>query len=122
MPQKQKKTTEIIIYHKPNCVKSNEALALLKKKKIKPVVIEYLIETPTPEELSKIITKLKIKPEELVRKKESFYKEKLIGKKFSDKKWIEILCKNPILIERPIIVKGNKAVIGRPTEKILEII
>ena len=94
----------------------------LKKKKIKPEVFLYLETVPTEEEIKSVLKKLGIKAEELIRKKESIYKEKFMDKKMSEEKWIKAMMKYPILIERPIIIKGNKAVIGRPTEKILEII
>lgn len=84
-------------------------------------VIEYLKTPPSEKELKGILKKLGMKAEDIVRKKESLFKEKFQGKKFSDDQWVGILAKNPILIERPIIVKGNKAVIGRPTENILKL-
>lgn len=111
-----------IIYHNPRCSNSREALSLLEKSNEDFEVIEYLKHAPSIEELTKILSKLKLKPEELVRKKEALYKEKFEGKKYTDKQWIEILCNNPVLIERPLVVKGNKAIIGRPPRKILEIL
>ncbi len=84
--------------------------------------IEYLVETPSVAELKEIVKMLGIKPEELVRKKESLYKEKYEGKKITGSQWLKILNQNPILIERPIIIKGDKAIIGRPIEKVVSFV
>jgi len=113
---------EIKIYHKRNCATSLKAYALLKEKKVKIEVVEYLVNPPSPKELKEILKMLGIKAEELVRKKEPLYKEKFADKKYTEAQWIKIICNNPILMERPILVKGNKAVIGRPPEKVLELI
>jgi arsenate reductase len=112
----------IEVWHKPTCSKSCEVMSLLKKEKVKPDVFLYLETPPGEEEIKSVLKKLGIKAEELIRKKESIYKEKFEGKKMTEEKWIKAMVKYPILIERPIVIKGNKAVIGRPTEKILEII
>ena len=85
-------------------------------------LIEYLVETPTQKEIKEILKMLRMKAEDLVRKKEPLYKVKYEGKKISNAEWIKILVKNPILIERPIVVKDGKALIGRPPAKILEIL
>ena len=84
--------------------------------------IEYLVETPSEKEIKEILKMLGMKAEQLVRKKESLYKEKYEGKKISNAEWIKILSKNPILIDRPIVVKDGKAIIGRPPERILDIL
>lgn len=83
-------------------------------------IIEYLKTPPTPEELKVLLGMLGIKASELVRKKEPLFKEQFEGKKITETQWLKILSKNPILIERPILVKGGKAIIGRPTERVLE--
>ena len=108
------------IYHNPRCSKSRNTLALIEKHK--PEVIEYLKTPPSERELREIISLLKIKPEELVRKGEELYKEKYKGRKLSDDQWIKAMVQNPVLIERPIVINGKKAVIGRPPEKVLQII
>jgi arsenate reductase len=77
---------------------------------------------PNADELEKIINKLGITAGELVRKSEPIYKEKYLGKKLTNKQWIKAMVKYPILIERPIIIKGKKAIIGRPVERILELL
>ena len=84
-------------------------------------IIEYLVKVPTEKEIKEILKLLGMKAEDLVRKKESLYKEKYEGKKFSNSEWITILSKNPILIQRPIIVKDGKAIIGRPPDKVFEL-
>ena len=104
------------IYYNPKCSKCRIAL-----EKIGDVEkIEYLKTPPTKEELKKILNKLKMKAVEIVRKKEAAF-DKFKGKDFSNEEWIKILVENPILIQRPIIVKGDKAVIGRTEEKMQEI-
>jgi arsenate reductase len=111
----------IKIYFKPNCSTCRTALQLAKEStKAAFVTIEYLVNTPTEKEIKEILTMLGIKAEQLVRKKESLYKEKFEGKKITNAQWIKILHKNPILIERPIFVDGRRAVIGRPPEVIVE--
>ena len=112
----------IEVWHKTTCSKSCEVMNLLKKKKIRPDVFLYSEAAPSEEEIKSVLKKLGIKAEELIRKKEKIYKEKFEGKKMTEEKWIKAMAKYPILIERPIVIKGNKAVIGRPTEKILEIL
>ena len=110
------------IYHNPRCGKSRSALELLREKGVEPHIIEYLKDPPTKEILRAILRKLGMKPEQLVRKNEDAYKERYAGKALSDEQWLDALAKNPILIERPIVVKGNKAVIGRPAENVLSLL
>src|SRR5688572_7766884 len=111
------------VYFKPNCATCQTALQLIKaNSKEKIETVEYLVETPTQGQLKEIIRMLGIKPEELVRKKEPLYKEKYEGKKITGAQWIKILNQNPILIERPIIINGDKAIIGRPVERIIEFV
>jgi arsenate reductase len=114
--------SEYTIYHNPRCAKSRETLALLNERGIEPKVVEYLKTPPTAKELKAIVAKLGIKPEALVRKGEDVYKEKFAGKTLPDAQWIEALAANPILIERPIVVRGDKAVIGRPPENVEKIL
>ena len=90
--------------------------------KEKFVKTEYLVEVPTEAEIKEILTMLGMKAEDLVRKKEPLYKEKYEGKKISEKQWIKILHQNPILIERPIVVLNDKAIVGRPIERIVDFI
>src|SRR5262245_20300237 len=106
------------IYHNPKCTKSRATLALLQEGGVEPKVIEYLKTPPTAAELKAIVGKLDIAPEQLVRKGEDVYKENYAGKTLTDAQWIAAMVSNPILIERPIVVSGNRAVIGRPPENV----
>lgn len=106
------------IYHNPRCRKSRETLALIEEEGVDYEVVEYLKEIPSKEELNQLLAKLNMKPEDLLRKGEKVFKENFKGKKFADEEWIQIMIENPKLIERPIVVKGNKAVIGRPPETV----
>lgn len=110
---------EYKIYHNTRCKKSRGGLQYLEQKGIKPEIIEYLKDDPfTEKSLSDVIQKLGIKPQELIRTQEAIYKQKYKGKEFSDKEWIKILVENPKLIRRPIIVKGDQAVVGDIVEHI----
>ena len=113
----------VVIYHNPRCSKSRETLALLEGKGIKPTVIEYLKTPPSVKELKALLAKLKLKPRELMRKKEPPYATlKLDDAKLSEDALIEAMVDNPVLIERPIVVNGNKAALGRPPEAVARIL
>lgn len=112
----------ITIYHNPRCGKSREGLSLVEKSGKEFEVVKYLNEVPSLEELKSIIHKLGIKPIDLVRQKEEIWVSQFKGKKLSDNEILTAMIENPILIERPIVINGNKAVIGRPPEKILDIL
>ena len=112
----------MIIYHNPRCSKSREGLAILKEANQDFEIIEYLKNPPTQDELSSIIEKLKIKPIELVRKTEAIWKENFKGKELTDEQIIKAMVENPKLIERPIVVIDNKAILGRPPELIKSIL
>ncbi|MBP6757748.1 MAG: arsenate reductase (glutaredoxin) [Flavobacterium sp.] len=107
----------IQIYHNSRCGKSRECLVFLENSGQKHEIIKYLEDVPTFEELKGIIQKLDIKPIELVRQKEKIWTENFKGKQLSDDEIIQAMISNPILIERPIVVNGDKAVIARPLEK-----
>lgn len=110
------------LYHNPRCSKSRQGLAILKEANQNFEIIEYL-KTPISEtELKDILKKLNIEPIELVRKNEAIWKENYKGKDMTDDQIIQAMIENPKLIERPIFINGNKAVIGRPTEKIISIL
>ena len=110
------------IYHNPRCRKSRETLAIIESAGIQPDVVEYLKDVPSPEDLKNILAKLGMNASEIVRKGEPVFKEKFKGKNFNEEEWIQILVENPKLIERPIVVKDYKAVIGRPPENVNELL
>lgn len=102
------------IYHNPRCSKSREALDYLEDEGVEIEVIKYLDDVPTEKEFETLLAKLNLKPQDLLRKGEKIYKEQFKGLELNDHEWIKIMLENPKLIERPIIVKGNKAIVGRP--------
>ena len=112
----------IIIYHNNSCSKSRIALAELTKGGDDFEVVNYLEQVPSVELLKEIVAKLGIKPFELVRKTENVYKEKFKDKTLSDREWIIAMHENPVLIQRPILVKGDLAVIGRSEDALDEIL
>ncbi len=112
----------LTIYHNKMCSKSRQTLDLLQQSGQEVQVIEYLKQPPTAEELKAILAKLNLKPEQVIRKGEKLYKGQFQGKEYSDEEWINIMAANPVLIERPIVVKGDKAVIGRPPENVQTIL
>lgn len=112
----------IKIYHNPRCRKSREGLGVVEKSGNDFEVVKYLQSVPTKKELKEILNCLDISPKMLVRTNEKIWKEKFRGKLLSDEEIIDAMLEHPILIERPIVANGNKAVIGRPTERIEEIL
>ncbi len=111
------------IYHNPRCGKSRQTLALIEEAGIDPEVIEYLKTPPTAEELDAILKKLKMEPQELMRKGEAIYKElNLAERELSRDEAIAVMLEHPKLIERPIVVQGRKAVMGRPPENVKELL
>ncbi|MBP6311621.1 MAG: arsenate reductase (glutaredoxin) [Flavobacteriales bacterium] len=114
--------TKYTIYHNPRCSTSRKALALLEENGIEPKVIEYLKTPPSPKELELLVMKLGVKAEDLLRKKEPMFKKKYSKYKFNEHEWVKVMHENPTLIERPVIVKGNKAVIARPMENLTDLI
>ena len=113
----------ITIYHNPRCSKSRQALALLVEKDIVVNILLYLERPPTAEALIGLLRKLGMPARQLLRKGEDAYKEKnLADKGKTDSELIDAMAANPKLIQRPIVVNGHVAVIGRPPERILEIV
>ena len=110
------------IYHNPRCSKSRQTLALLQENNEDAEIIEYLNNSPSEGELKSIIQMLGITPLDLIRKGEIIFKEKYKGKNLTDNQWIGVMVKNPILIERPIVIKNGKAVLGRPPENVFDIL
>ena len=111
----------VTIYHNPRCSKSRQTMALLEDRGIEPTVIEYLNTPPSAAELKRILGMLGIAPRQLLRKKEA--KEAgLDDEGLSDDALIEGIVANPIVMERPIVIKGGKAALGRPPEQVLDIL
>ena len=108
-----------ILWHNPRCAKSREGFKLLEGLDVE--VRRYIDEPPTCDELRDVLDKLGMQPSELVRKKEKLFKE--LGLKDADEETIlKAMCEHPRLIERPILIKGDKAVLGRPPERFKELI
>ena len=114
--------SQVIIYHNGRCTKSRGALEILQEEGIAHDIRYYLMEPLTQKELQALLKKLKMKASELVRKSEPLYKETYKDKQLTEKQWLKVLAENPVLIERPIVEKGDKAVVARPPEKLFEII
>jgi len=113
----------ISIYHNPRCSKSRQTLALLEERGIDPEIVLYLETPPSAETLADVLKKLDISPRQLLRKGEDAYKENnLSDTSLSDQQLIDTMAANPKLIERPIVINGNKAALGRPPEQVLEIL
>lgn len=112
----------MIIYHNPRCRKSREGLAYIEEKGQKAEVREYLKEPISKSEMQDVLKKLDMQPSELLRKNEQIYKDQYKGKDITEDQWIDIMLEHPRLIERPIIVRENKAVVGRPKERIDELL
>lgn len=112
----------IDFFHNPRCRKSREALHFLEEAGHTPRIILYLDTPPSETELKGILKKLGLHPLDLIRKDETLFKDNFKGKTHSDAEWIQIMVEHPKLIQRPIAIVGNKAVIGRPPEQVLDLI
>ena len=110
------------IYHNPRCSKSRQTLQLITDAGVEPEIIEYLNDIPSKKELKSVIDLLGIKPFDLLRRGEADFKENYKGKDLTDDQWIDAMIKYPKLIERPIVVKGKKAVLGRPPENVKDLL
>ncbi len=111
------------IFHNPRCSKSRQTLELLNENGVSPEIVKYLETPPSAEELKDILDMLGISPRELMRKGEAEYKEQgLADENLTDEELIMAMVKTPRLIERPIVVKGNKAALGRPPVAVLDIL
>ena len=114
---------DVTIYHNPRCSKSRQTLKLLEEHGIEPTVIEYLEEPPTADELTDILLKMGLGPRDIMRKNEKVYKDyELADPSLTDDALIAAMVGQPILIERPIVVNGDKATIGRPPSAVLDIL
>ncbi len=112
----------IKIYHNPRCSKSRQGVAILEEANKEFEIVKYLETIPSEKELKEIIKMLGISPIQLVRKTEKVWKENFKGKELSDTEIVKAMVENPKLIERPIVINDNKAVVGRPPEEIKNII
>jgi len=113
----------VTIYHNPRCSKSRQTLALLEENGVKPKIVDYLKTPPTTAELKRILKQLGLKARDIVRKGEAAYAEfGLKDGSHTDDELLALMVKNPILIERPIVVSGDKAAMGRPPEAVLKIL
>lgn len=110
----------IEIYHNPRCGKSRNCLALLAEKETDITIIKYLETPPTEQEIKAVLQKLNFKPIQLVRVKESIWVENYKNKSLSDEAILQAIVAHPILIERPIVIKGDKAIIGRVPEQVIQ--
>jgi arsenate reductase len=114
--------SKITLWHNPRCSKSRNAAALLEEKGVEAEVVKYLDTPPTKEEIKELLKMLGISARELMRTKESIYKELGLKDVEDEEKLIEAMAENPKLIERPIVIKDGKATIGRPIENIIELL
>ena len=113
----------LTIYHNPRCSKSRAALALLEERGLEPEIVEYLKTPPSAAELKVILKKLGLRPRDIIRACEPRYAELgLMNRDLDDDALIALMAENPILIERPIVVSGGKAAIGRPPANVLDIL
>jgi len=113
----------VTIYHNPRCSKSRQTLALIEEQGVTPKIVDYVKTPPSASELKRVLKKLGLKPRDILRKGEAIYAELgLDGKDLKDDALLALMVKNPILIERPIVVSGDKAALGRPPEAVLKIL
>ena len=115
--------SDFIIYHNPRCSKSRQTLEILDQQDLETEIVLYLDNPPSAEEIASILNKLELSPRDILRKGEDAYKElNLKNDKLTNKDLINFMVENPKLIERPIVVRGDKAVIGRPPENVLSLV
>ena len=115
--------SQLTIYHNPRCSKSRQTLALLTDRNLDPQIVLYLDNPPAPDELDALLKKLGISARQLLRKGEEAFKQlNLADQSISDDEIVQAMSGHPKLIERPIVVKGNQAVLGRPPENVLSLI
>ena len=110
------------IYHNPKCKKSREGLEYLKAKSIDFKVINYLVEGLNADEIKEILLKSNLKPLQIVRSQEDYFKNYLKNKNFSDDEWVQIIMENPKILQRPIVVGAHKAVLANPPQNIDKLI
>jgi arsenate reductase (glutaredoxin) len=109
-------------YHNPRCRKSREGLMYIQEKGIEVEVIDYLKDPLSLHDLKEIVMKLGLKPVDIIRTQEEYYRKNLKGRNFTDEEWLRIIVENPKLLQRPIVVEKHKAVIGQPPENINQLL
>ena len=114
--------SEITIYHNGECSKCRGALEILQEKAVPHQVRWYLVDPLSKQELRELLGKLKMNPSELVRRSEELYQSMFINTALSEEEWLDLLVEHPVLIQRPVVERDDKAIIARPPEKILEFI
>ncbi|MCK7458377.1 arsenate reductase (glutaredoxin) [Idiomarina aminovorans] len=114
--------SQVTIYHNPRCSKSRQTLELLNQNNVEPEIVEYLKTPPNAAELKDILEKLSLSADQLMRKKEDIYKELGLAGINNEDELVTAMVNNPKLIERPIVIRGHKAAIGRPPEAVLDIL
>ena len=112
----------VTVYHNPRCSKSRQTLELLKSQGVDAKIVLYLETPPNSAELSVLVKKLGISAQQLIRKSEQDYKDNFRNVEMTEQQWLEAMSKHPKLIERPIVVNGDSAALGRPPENVLEIL
>jgi arsenate reductase len=110
------------IYHNPRCAKSRDGLNYLTRKSLAHEVILYFENPLGVQDLKRLLMKLNMKPAQVIRTQEEFYRKELKGKKFTDDEWIDIILQNPKLLQRPVVEGRYKAVVAIPAEKIEEVV
>ena len=110
------------IYHNARCSKSRAACALVREQGFEPEVVEYLKSPPSRSELAELLRKLGMPAVSIVRKGEDIYKSEYQGRELNEEQWLDACAKPPILMERPIVVRGERAVVARPPERVLELL
>ena len=111
--------TNVIIWHNPRCSKSRQTLALIEEQGSNTEIVKYLETAPSIEEIKDILNKLGLRARELMRTKEALYKELDLKNIEDESQLIQAMAKNPKLIERPVVIMGDKAILGRPPEKVI---
>ena len=114
--------SSVVIYHNARCSKSRAACQLVAQRGVQATIINYLETPPSKDELRALLVKLGMRAEDIVRRGEPAYTDLYAGRELSEEAWLTALATHPILIERPIVVHGERAVIGRPPEKALELL
>ena len=115
--------SNITIWHNPRCSKSRQTLQLIRDRGVEPAIIEYLKTPPSEAELIDMLGKLRLEPRDLMRKKEAAYQELSLGDEgLAGSELVAAMVENPVLIERPIVVRGKRAVLGRPPKNALELL